>query len=822
MTEFLSPQVVVVEIRRTVAVVKRISPNTSIMLGSAERGPNRRYVKVTSPEDFVAIYGNDDGGPLAQSVFGFFDNGGDQLFISRCEHYTDITDIATLTCEAASTDLLTESSVDTPASKTTSDGPWDFSVANGVAQPPTLSVGIGGNPDDDLVIACTASVLTAAGDFVGAATIATTAIFRVEGVEIVYTTPNPAPTTKEALALDIAAQVPGVYGGLTGNKVKLTTDEKGSAADVDYVSSTGDFGVQSGFGAGPTAGVNAGPNEVARHSNVTSAELAPLAEAAWTSGGGVVATVTGDSWTVETVSEGGTASIGAVTGSGMDMINNPIVFTEVGLVTGTDAGDPGVATIEVIATSEGDHGNNLAVTTQRVTTVVAKLTADMLAADAPFDFMEVDVKSQLRVGLQVYIQDPVNVAYCRGVVSRIIGSKIYFENPVTPSGDLEVANVSTVKKETFNLSVIIDGNTSKVTRYVDMSMSPLDKKYFANMIGTNPELMDPMLRIYVANEAVAYTNTVDPRPVDVTLQALTGGLDGDAITNTDLIGLAANHTGLHAFDTNLEFSLSGIPGYDNAEVHKALVEYAETRKDHVTVLDAPVGYTPAQVVTYKNVTAGLFSTYAILQAGRIRVRRASTDQIETFPNIGYVLGLFARNDRDRNVSEAPSGDSKGRLKGVYDIYNNNEYSDINKRNIIYPEGINCIYASHVGAIYFGQNLTDNLGEINAVGVRRAFLYISKVITQLSQFVLWEKNTLQLRLNFVNVIEAFLNQQWQKDVLSGDSADQAYLVECNSKNNPPALIEAKGFYAKVSIHVLPGIENGLIELQTLNGSLINEG
>lgn len=821
MTNFLSPEISVVEVKRSLVVARAISPNTLAILGSAEQGPVNRPLLCTSLDETTAIYGLDDGGPLYQSIVGFFQNGGERIVVNRCAHYDDISDEDTLTCESASLALMTAGEAATAAHKVSNTGPWDFSLANGVAQPPTLSVSIGGNPDDDLVIACTPSVLTAAGDFVGAATIGTTASFRVNGVVVLYTTPNPAPATKEALALDITAQLPGVYGGLATNKVKITTDEKGSAADVDYVSSTGDFGVQSGFGPGPTAGVNAGPNEVAKHSEVHAAELEPLIETAWASGGGVEVTVTGEAFAVDTVNLGATASISAVTGSGMDMENNPLVFTEVGLVTGADAGEPSINTFDAVATSEGEHGNGLAISTVRVDKIVCKVTEDLLVADGPFESAKVDSVAQLRKGLQFSALDTVNSGMLRAVVKRIVGLQVFFETAVTPTADIQAANLPKVYKETFNLTVVVDGKASKSKTYTDLSMSPLDTKYFAYVIGIDPKLMNPLLRVYVVDKTVGYSNTLDPRPSNITLQSLSGGIDSDPLTNADLIGLSATRTGLHALDANTDFSLLCIPGYENAEVHKAIQDYAETRKTHLALEDVPPGMSPAEIVTYKNVTAGIFSTFVVMQAGRIRVRRISNDQVEEWPNVAYVAGMFARTDRDYNVSEPPAGDKKGRLRGVIDIADNNEYEDQSKRDIVYPEGVNVIFSSSVGPIYFGQTLTDNLGDINVIGVRRAFLTLGKTINRLAQFVLFEKNTVYLRANFVSTVAGYLREQWRKGVLDGETEEVAFVVECDSKNNPPSLIAAQGFYAKVQLHILPGISYGQVELSKLSNTLLND-
>ena len=88
-------------------------------------------------------------------------------------------------------------------------------------------------------------------------------------------------------------------------------------------------------------------------------------------------------------------------------------------------------------------------------------------------------------------------------------------------------------------------------------------------------------------------------------------------------------------------------------------------------------------------------------------------------------------------------------------------------------------------------------------------------------MLFEKNTPILRANYVSTVSGYLREQWRKGVLDGATVDEAYVVECDSKNNPPSLIAAQGFYAKIQLHILPGISYGQVEMSKLSNSLLNE-
>ncbi len=817
MPDFLSPEVVTRE-RASSAVAFREAPSaTTFMEATAKRGPVNRLVSIFSPDEYRAIYDEDDAGDGFQSMIGFFTNAGAgaELVMNRVAHYTDITDPTTLTATAAETEVNTGGAAATAASKLSAEGPWDLSAANGVAYPPTLIVSIDGDPADTAQLSATPSVLTAAGVPGGIGTPGDTLIFSINGVSHTYTVPGSPPTTATEWALSISAQLPGVFGGVSAGAVQLTTDRRGSGADVDYTSGTGSAGVDSGFGAGPTAGVNAGPNDVVRLDDVTAAELEPVIEADWTGGGGVTATVTGAALLVETVATGASASIGVVSGTAASVVD----FDPAGVASGVAAGGPSLATFNVFATSEGEHGNGLACTVSRQDRVIAQITEDIAAA--PTSSVQVDVNSQFRVGLQIFIEDSVTTGTLRAVVSRIVGTTVFFETAVTPTAAIEVANNPTVTKETFTYQEIVDGEVEN--SWTDLSMSPTDVKfYFETVIGSDPELMDPRRRTYVEDLEIGYSNTQDPRPLDATLQSLSGGTDSDPLVDNDYIGSDSSDLGLYAADNNDRFSISIIPGIETSAVHNALLDYASSREDHVCILEAPEGFTPAQVVTYKNTTANLFGTYGIMYAGRPKVLRQSTGLVEDFPAGGYVAGMYVRCDRENNVSEPPAGPRKGQLRGVLGAANNNLYQNKSNRDLLYPEGINTIFSRPgSGVLAWGQLTLDPTSDRGSIGVRRAFIHLRKRIRRLAEFVIFEINTPQLRGRFRNLMTSFFREQRRLGVVKGETDSESFYIVCDESNNPPSVVNARKFFARLGANVLPGIDFATIDLERDTRSLDQE-
>jgi len=809
MVDFLSPEVIVREQPSSAVAPPSVPSSIPYMLATAERGPINRPQLVIGIEDYASIYGTDDGGDGFQSVVGFFLNGGRRMYANRVAHYLNILDPLTLTAVAAALTANTSGTAATAASTTvTPDGPWDFSLANGVVQPPTLIASIDGNPADTATILGTPAVLTAPGAPGGVGTPGDTLTFTVNGQTQVYTVPVAPPTTAAEWALDIAAQLPGVFGAVLGGAVVLTTDREGSSAQVDYVSGTGTAGVDSGFGAGPVLGVNAGPNNVADKSVVTPTELAAILLSDWASGGGVATAVVGDTVQVDTNTTGSAGSIGAV--SGTIITAGVVSFNPLPPITGANAGSPTVPTLDFAATSEGEHGNFLAVTTRRRDRVISLITDDITGGVTE---IQVDVTTQYRVGMQILIEDPVTLGVMRAIVLKVIGNRVLLDTTYTPSANILVVNSPTVTKETFDVTFIIDGEADEP--YGDLSMSPSDVGFYVgNVIGIDPTQLDPRQRIYVEQDyAVALANDVDPRPVDITAQPLTGGINSDPLTDNDYVGSDVTNTGLFALDIVNDFDMGTVPGIETVAVHNAMLDYASRREDHVAIMESPENLTPTQVNTYKNVTANLFGTYGIMYAGRIQVLRSSTGQAEPFPAAMYAAGAYARTDQTRNISEAPAGVEKGQLRGTLGMSDGNLYADKGNRDTIYPEGINPIWSKPgQGVVMWGQNTLDPGSDRGAIGVRRAFIFLRKGLQALSEFVLFEINTPSLRGRWRKLATGYLREQRRAGIIKGASDDEGFFIVCDESNNPPSVVNARKFFARVGVNVLPGIDFAVIDIE----------
>ena len=77
-------------------------------IGTAEWGPMNKATLITSWPEFVRTFGNDMTSYLALGVRDFFRMGGQRAWVVRTAHYSDITDLSTITAQKASVILQSD------------------------------------------------------------------------------------------------------------------------------------------------------------------------------------------------------------------------------------------------------------------------------------------------------------------------------------------------------------------------------------------------------------------------------------------------------------------------------------------------------------------------------------------------------------------------------------------------------------------------------------------------------------------------------------------------------------------------------------------
>lgn len=157
----------------------------------------------------------------------------------------------------------------------------------------------------------------------------------------------------------------------------------------------------------------------------------------------------------------------------------------------------------------------------------------------------------------------------------------------------------------------------------------------------------------------------------------------------------------------------------------------------------------------------------------------------SLPSSGAVAGLFARTDSTRGVWKAPAG-TDARIAGgaPEEMLTDRQHGPLN------TSGLNVLRTFPVhGSIVWGSRTLDGAdaraSEWRYVPVRRLSLFIEASLRRGMQWAVFEPNDEplwgQIRLN----VGSFMNQLHRQGAFAGASANDAYLVKCDSETTTQA-------------------------------------
>ena len=290
---------------------------------------------------------------------------------------------------------------------------------------------------------------------------------------------------------------------------------------------------------------------------------------------------------------------------------------------------------------------------------------------------------------------------------------------------------------------------------------------------------------------------------------LSGGSNGSAPYNAETgtgdpsiyIGVLNNLevTGLQCFRNPelLDINLISVPGISDPAVINEQIDICQTRGDAMCIVDPPVGYTPQQIVEWVNGTGAhsdhqaFNSSYAALYWPWLQIYDPINKTTVFTPPSGHLANVYAYTDLVSDPWIAPAGLTRGRLTTPLKA----EYNPTTgERDLLYLNNVNPI-ATFVrdGINVFGQKtLQRKPSALDRVNVRRLLLYLEKVITTASRYLLFEPDDVTTWLGFVNLVEPFMASVKSRRGMTD------FQVRCDATTNTPDSIDRSEMHALIFI------------------------
>ncbi|RJO70870.1 phage tail sheath family protein [Nocardia panacis] len=402
-------------------------------------------------------------------------------------------------------------------------------------------------------------------------------------------------------------------------------------------------------------------------------------------------------------------------------------------------------------------------------------------------------------------------------------------------------NTATVDSKLYNLSVF-DSGTGTLETYLNVTTDKTSPNYLPNLL-SGSQLITLAAAADVTTRPDKHkdlppgtdpfgdaTKAGDPPDGWFSVPAAGSGTDATAVTADDYAGDGAS-TGIYQLLQTDIFNMLCLPGLldvtgdINGVQDKALKMCVDRRamfivdppKTWVTVNDA-ADPTKAHHLTGPN-TKNAAIYFPNIRMGNPLHKGA----VESFPPCGVLAGIWASTDVARGVWKAPAG-TDASLNGVDSLGGAKPLKITDPQNgILNPLGINCLRVFPViGPVSWGARTmrgADRLADQwKYLPVRRLALFLEESLYRGTQWVVFEPNDEPLWSSIRLNVGAFMNNLFRQGAFQGQTPQQAYLVKCDSTNNPQNDIDRGIVNILVGFAPLKPAEFVIIHIQQLAGQI----
>lgn len=274
---------------------------------------------------------------------------------------------------------------------------------------------------------------------------------------------------------------------------------------------------------------------------------------------------------------------------------------------------------------------------------------------------------------------------------------------------------------------------------------------------------------------------------------LGGGTDGTGPITRNLISdpvLEATKAGIYSLndvDENVQLSLPDFAG--DVTISNDLIAYADSTRKRFILLTTPLGTDVLGAKKFVQKTAQYNTKYAALYYPWVTIADPLTTDNRPLnvPPDGFIAGVYARTDINRNVGKAPAGITDGRLIGAIGL---ERILSKGERDVLYPVRINPLVSSpQTGRAVWGARTLSKDAEWLYVNHTRLFMFCEASIEGASWWVVFENNGPGTWSRMTAQGNGFFLNIFRDGYLAGNAPADAFKIVINETNNPQEAIDA---------------------------------
>ena len=255
------------------------------------------------------------------------------------------------------------------------------------------------------------------------------------------------------------------------------------------------------------------------------------------------------------------------------------------------------------------------------------------------------------------------------------------------------------------------------------------------------------------------------------------------------------------------YNLITAPGLNNSDHGTAvglLVSTVESRQDAIAVIDLN-GY-DTNVSTIVSDASGFDSSYAATYWPWLQTLN-TTGQTVWVPASAMIPGVYAFTDASSDAWFAPAGLTRGALGNV--IKAERKLTSGN-RDSLYSANVNPIATfPGSGVVVFGQKtLQKRSSALDRVNVRRLLIELKNYISQISDNLVFEQNSIATRNSFLTQVNPYLESIQQRQGL------YAFKVVMDETNNTADVVDRNELVGQIYLQPTKTAEFILLDFNVL--------
>lgn len=363
----------------------------------------------------------------------------------------------------------------------------------------------------------------------------------------------------------------------------------------------------------------------------------------------------------------------------------------------------------------------------------------------------------------------------------------------------------------FDLVVYSGGTTSGhiVERHTELSMDPNSSRYVETVVNS---LLGGSNYVRVTDSGSANQGTLGyagVRPAETTTpKSLAGGANGAAPTASE------TSDALTALNTLNRAYLLNLPGVYDAGVINSALTFAAANGNAFVVIDPPPGIDAAGAVAFSDTLNS--SSYGAVYFPHVHIADPGANTqgaTKLVPPGGAVAGIIAQTDTTRGVFKAPAGLS-ARVAGAVSTEIQLTSDDLDTLNAGHVNAIR--HAPGAGFVVWGARTLKKTSADKYVPIRRSLIFLRHVLTESTQWAVFEPNDGHLWRSLEASIEQFLVGFWSQGGLRGETAEQAFFVRADETINTESSIAAGVVNVEIGVALQYPAEFIVIKLSQWEG------